>query len=1007
MKRLILLVTLFSVTGFCFAQGDEYYGESQQYYQQSELLTNPTVQPPDVAAFQKVNFVPVSNYTGRANISIPIYTITSGNISVPISISYNSSGVKVNDIPSSVGSNWSLNAGGVISKVVRGMDDFHHKHNHGFVFDFDHYCGNVGFLYEKYHVEDNGWWGDGDAQPDTFIVSAPGLNTRYTHNSNSYSGTTSNGSSNDIYELTGQQNRIVESIGAIDMGSYSSPYETLNNGLFIPNNSIFGIDDITITSTAGLEYTFDKIDISNISRMEQKRNVATGQYDLPKAEGGYKIESYHLSKLKDVKTNKEVTFEYQEYTRTTSDPIDSEFSYVGGSAEYYMDPLVDMASTVYPKINRLTKIVHEQGSVEFIYGQNRQDVTDEKALTQILIKDINGNVIKKFNMAYSYISNPSYTSSNLNKRLQLDEVYTSSTTNNNLNKYKLTYNATKLPPRGSWGKDFLGYHNGTHFNTTSTRVPKVYIYPDQGLNTFLPFSIGGTYHLTSGHYSLASNLTYAKAGILEKIEYPTGGFSEFTYELNQFKMNGTTINGGGLRIQSQKIKDENGNEQILDYEYEKTDNSSSGTMVSMPNFVDFRVNMPYSGSMNIQNIYNHLDMKVYRLSQTQAEFTHNSFVGYSRVIVKNRINNGWTEYTYNSPESHPDLMHQSSPNSGTKEYVAKSNGKRSSTLSKEVYRGQLMSTSVYNSSGQIQRMITNTYGYKKFSELSFTNNIQLCGREDCYAQDYSGEILSETIKVPAERYLLTQSVTTNYLDGGNTSVTKTITYDANYPLVTESITNDGLQTIKNTYYYPHSSTTFTNAYMSTLRGQNRYSEMIKQEAFNNSQKIFTELIKYYDFGNGIYLPNEIETAKGSEALEVGATITKRDSEGNILEYKTKGNVYTSFVYGFGNSVLLAKIENAQYTTVESKLPVSILQLQNLDSFSDEATLQGYFDTVRNQLQNAKVVSYTYIPSVGVSTITDNRGKRVTYTYDEFHRLSFIKDQDDNIVKRYQYNYKNQ
>ena len=98
--------------------------------------------------------------------------------------------------------------------------------------------------------------------------------------------------------------------------------------------------------------------------------------------------------------------------------------------------------------------------------------------------------------------------------------------------------------------------------------------------------------------------------------------------------------------------------------------------------------------------------------------------------------------------------------------------------------------------------------------------------------------------------------------------------------------------------------------MDFLRGQNRYSEMIKQEAFNNGVKVYTEIIKYHDFGNGIHLPKEIETAKGSGSFEIGATITKRDAEGNILEYRSKDNVYTSFIYGFGNSVLLAKIENA-------------------------------------------------------------------------------------------------
>jgi hypothetical protein len=999
------------------AQGDEYYGQSEQYYQQSELLTNPTVQPPDVAAFQKVNFVPVSNYTGRANISIPIFTVSSGNISVPISLSYNSGGIKVNDIPSSVGSNWSLNAGGVISKIVRGMEDFQSNHNHGFVFDFDHYCGDVGFLYQKYHTPDNGWWGDNDTNPDIFIVSAPGLSTKYTHNSNSPSTTTSNGSTGDVFELTGGQNKIVEIVSDIPTGYYktwdpnisTTDWNNYIDGPYISGSTLKGISKITVTSISGLEYTFDKIDISQNSRFERPRNANTSNWKPGSVKVNYKTESHHLSKIKDLKTGKEVTFEFEEYKRASYDPVDGSYFYShsnpsSSSDQFHMDPYLEVKSTKYPKLQRLTKVIHELGTVEFIYGQTRQDITDDKALTQIIIKDINGDVVKKFNLVYTYVSNPSYTTSNLNKRLQLDEVYFSSPLNNNLNKYKFTYNATKLPPRGSWGKDFLGYHNGSHTTSISDPKPNIYFYPDSGLHSFLPVNKGTGYYLLNGQFSLASDIAYTKAGILEKIEYPTGGFSEFDYELNEFKLGSTTISGGGLRIKSQKIVDENANEQIMDYEYKKTDNSSSGMMVAMPNFVDFRVKGASSGPTSPTS---QIAYKIYRVAQTQAEFTNNSFVGYSRVIVKNRVSNGYTEYTYNSPESHPDEMHLSSPTAGTIEAVAKNNGKRSSTLSKEVYRGQLISSAVYNSSDIKQRETVNSYTYKKFSDLTLTHNIQLCGTSTCFAQDYIGPVLTETIKIPSERYLLTQSITTNYLDGGNTSVTKLLTYDLNYPLITTSTTNDGLKIVKNDFFYPHSSGVSSNAYMSNLRDQNRYSEMIKQEAFNDGVKIYTEVIKYNDFGNSIYLPTEIETAKGSETLEIGATITKRDIDGNILEYKTKDNVYTSFVYGFDNSILLAKIENAEYFDVIAEIPITIPQLQDLDSFNDESTLQGYFDTIRTNLPDAKVVSYTYIPSVGVSTITDNRGKRMTYVYDEFNRLSLIKDQDLNIIKRYQYNYKNQ
>ncbi|WP_374670182.1 RHS repeat domain-containing protein [Flavobacterium sp. NRK F7] len=53
-----------------------------------------------------------------------------------------------------------------------------------------------------------------------------------------------------------------------------------------------------------------------------------------------------------------------------------------------------------------------------------------------------------------------------------------------------------------------------------------------------------------------------------------------------------------------------------------------------------------------------------------------------------------------------------------------------------------------------------------------------------------------------------------------------------------------------------------------------------------------------------------------------------------------------------------------------------------------------------------VTTYTYKPSVGVSTITDPKGNRISYHYDGFNRLEFVKDKDGNILSENKYHYKN-
>lgn len=67
----------------------------------------------------------VNLYTGTANVSIPICTLPAENINIPISLNYIAgNGIKVDDDAEGfVGQGWNLQAGGMISRIVRGLPD--------------------------------------------------------------------------------------------------------------------------------------------------------------------------------------------------------------------------------------------------------------------------------------------------------------------------------------------------------------------------------------------------------------------------------------------------------------------------------------------------------------------------------------------------------------------------------------------------------------------------------------------------------------------------------------------------------------------------------------------------------------------------------------------------------------------------------------------------------------------------------------------------------------------
>src|SRR5690625_2353394 len=80
--------------------------------------------PPEASALFKSTEILVSNTTGVPAINIPIYEIRLAEMSNPIELRYNSSGIKVDEIASNVGLGWALEAGGMISTMVVGNPDF-------------------------------------------------------------------------------------------------------------------------------------------------------------------------------------------------------------------------------------------------------------------------------------------------------------------------------------------------------------------------------------------------------------------------------------------------------------------------------------------------------------------------------------------------------------------------------------------------------------------------------------------------------------------------------------------------------------------------------------------------------------------------------------------------------------------------------------------------------------------------------------------------------------------
>lgn len=87
--KIILLWIIFSGTAY-----------AQNVSSEMQSLLPPS---PGTASLGKYLEIPVSNYTGIPQIQIPISLIKEGDISVPVTLSYHSGGIKVDEVASSSG----------------------------------------------------------------------------------------------------------------------------------------------------------------------------------------------------------------------------------------------------------------------------------------------------------------------------------------------------------------------------------------------------------------------------------------------------------------------------------------------------------------------------------------------------------------------------------------------------------------------------------------------------------------------------------------------------------------------------------------------------------------------------------------------------------------------------------------------------------------------------------------------------------------------------------------
>lgn len=471
---------------------------------------------PETSSLLKYQEIPVSNYTGIPNISIPIYTLKSGNLEVPLTLNYHSGGILVTDISGPVGLGWSLHTVDPIVRKINGFVD-----EHGIILHDDNvedYLNqNLDNKLLRMNLITNATNASiADIAPDDFNISIPTFSGQFNYNSKLNRFVTFPLSNlNFNYDLT----------------EYSTP-ETKS------------INRIYVSDEKGATYTFGATGRETVGLDQSNHfngSVAWKISSISHQNGGNINFNYiknHYRRWENGPRTIHSTYYNQGGTVDmacnggTGSSIDSQLDSWNGDNSAY-------ATGTYPYFGEdwkegeealMNEITADNVKINFFYS-TRQDFDDLKKLDKIVIKDIYGKFIseKRFNYDY-FVVNAQSTNSPENpakklKLISVDECDINGKCITTKFSYYENYSMTSRKSRV--GYDYWGYFN----NNSSGGYPNVPIRILDAQTQTPKLTLSGTlnsFQSTNRNINPITVNTYS----LKTVVYPEGGINEFIYEPN-------------------------------------------------------------------------------------------------------------------------------------------------------------------------------------------------------------------------------------------------------------------------------------------------------------------------------------------------------------------------------------------------------------------------------------------------------------------------------------------
>lgn len=934
---------------------------------------------PQTADFVRYSNVNVSQNIGAVNLRIPIYTFEDRDFNLPLSLVYISDGFNPERRSGTVGVNWFLNTGGMISREIYGApDDFLEYFTPSAKAERYH---QMGFrkVSERVKIETNDLYNlinlslekkqncydlpliktDGGKE-----ISRDGLPDLFRFTFGDHSGN---------FAFTSDNNIIINKLG------YKICVDSLSTQTDVGSSDTPNKSSISIITPNGYTYIFG----GSIPFLEYSFKIGESEvYNNGIGPIGATILGWHLAKI-IAPNGRVMSFKYKtDETKLTksrsASPNDGKYSY---SYMVLCQPILE--SITIPDRNLTISLSYSSSDSREHFYQNYEYGFG----SYVRLYDHMGARLDSISIEYKTEKDCYKRSFELTYEVLGKWRFLKTFTPKGLSGYSFEYNHLVYPNIESFvvndERDFWGYWKAHSLTGVIQKVK----YPTNGSTSFV----------FEPHI-------YSK-----RVEYNTANFKDgkvFPKLTIIDPSDPLYVAPGGLRIKT-IINANNQGDFLSKKDYYYVNNysstkrvanlSSSGILLHFPPFsvIKDRNSLAFKNDKTWFDNYN----------------INDSHISYSNVVECNN-DGSYIIYKFTDYNSNPDVFEcKVKYNSDVKltdnEIIHYINTFTNKSCSQSYKRGLLSMIQSYTNKDKCIKTETSLYrGINNGLPVTLDEFDNICSHDRQYTVGFRsihGGCVSKKVFLENNPLLYKKTKFNEVL------LTEKLTYN-NYDFVSSStIVNSSNDTIKNKYRYMVDNASVGDSVTIKMLQKNCLNSIIEETRYKNNILLSTSRNYYRIIEDTMPVIDNIQRSIGKNPLEKRIVFVEYDHWGNPL-CVSKDGIQTIYLWAYNGQYPIAEVRNLNYNQVNSvldRIGLGGIKLLSKKTHLSENTLLMLHNNLF--LKNALTTFYSYKPFIGMVSKSNPLGLFSLYEYDEHWRLAKYSNFNPisnkrSLINLYKYNY---